>query len=175
MDLFEDYLPTFFNLYTTYYAPYEPYIRPYKRYIFVAQSYAYKYIFPTLWPLYRLTSFFLSRLLSDTPDLATLAVLAIVLFLSLKVLDILRRQIMYWMSLALRLLLWASVGLIGFYVYQRGGEQSLEDLGWILGFFAGLEDEGERIGKTKGRQKMGDAKRAASAGQRRRTRGGGWN
>lgn len=82
---------------------------------------------------------------------------------------------MYWISVALRLLLWASLALVGFYVYQRGVEQSLEDLGWVLGFFAGLEDEGERIGKTKGRQKMADARRADSGGPRRRTRGGGWS
>jgi len=53
-------------------------------------------------------------------------------------------------------------------------EQSLEDVGWVIGLLAGLGDEGEKIGKAKGRQKMADAKRAQAGGPRGRTRGGGW-
>ena len=104
----------------------------------------------------------------------TLALLALVLFVSLKVLDILRRQIVYWISVAVRLSMWVAVAVVGFYVYQRGVEQSLEDVGWVIGLLAGLGDEGEKIGKAKGRQKMADAKRAQAGGPRRRTRGGGW-
>ena len=104
----------------------------------------------------------------------TLAVLAVVLFVSLKVLDILRRQIIYWVSLGLRLSMWVAVALIGLYVYQRGVEQSLEDVGWVIGLLAGLGDEGEKIGTAKGRQKMADARRAQAGGPRGRTRGGGW-
>ncbi|MCJ1394036.1 hypothetical protein MMC18_006914 [Xylographa bjoerkii] len=173
MDLLQDYLPLFFNLYTTYYTPYEPYIRPFMRYVYYAQSYAYKYLFPTLWPLYRLTRMIFSRL-SDAPDIATLVVLIILAYISMKVLDILRRQIIYWISVTLKLLLWASLALIGFYVYQRGIEQSLEDLGWVLGYFAALEDEGERLGQTKGNSKMAQARRAERQAPRGRTRGGGW-
>jgi len=93
---------------------------------------------------------------------------------SLKVLDILRRQIVYWISVATRLLMWVAVALIGFYVYQRGVEQSLEDVGWVTGLLAGLGDKGKQIGKAKGTQKMADARRAQAGGPRGRTRGGGW-
>ena len=143
------------------------------RYVYFAQSYAYKYLFPTLWPLYRLTRIAFSRL-SDAPDIATIIVLIILAYISLKVLDILRRQIVYWISVSLKLILWASVAFIGYYVYQRGVDQSLEDFGWVLGFFAGLEDEGERIGQTKGRAKMAQARKAERRAPRGRTRGGGW-
>ena len=168
-----DYLPLFFNLYTTYYTPYQPYIRPFMRYVYYAQSYAYKYLFPTLWPLYRLTRMVFSRL-SDAPDIVTVVVLVLVAWISLRVLDILRRQIVYWISVALKLLLWAAVALIGFYVYQRGVEQSLEDFGWVLGYFAGLENEGERLGQTKGKAKMNQARKSERGAPRGRTRGGGW-
>ena len=170
----QDYLPTLFTLYNDYYAPYEPYIRPYKRYIYLAQSYSYRYVFPALYPVYRFTTFLLSRVLNDNPDIWTLVVLAIVLFISMKALDILRRQIIYMISVTLRLLLWGTVALVGFYVYQRGVEQTLEDAGWLMGFLNGLGDEGEKIGKAKGRQKMADARRASAAGPRGRARGGGW-
>ena len=104
----------------------------------------------------------------------TLVLLAVVLLVSLKVLDILRRQIVYWISVVLRLSMWVAVALIGLYVYQRGAEQSLEDVGWVIGLFAGLTDEGEKIGKAKGTQKMADARRAQAGRPRGRTRGGGW-
>ena len=112
--------------------------------------------------------------MSDTPDLATLALLAILLFMSLKLLNMLRRQVMYWISLGFRLALWTGIGLIGFYVYQRGLDQSLKDLGWLLGFLAQLGDEGEKIGQTKARGKAADARRAGSR-PKGRTRGGGWS
>ena len=112
--------------------------------------------------------------MSDTPDLATLALLAFLLFMSLKLLNMLRRQIMYWISLGLRLALWGGIGIAGFYVYLRGLDQSFEDLGWLLGFLAQLGDEGEKIGQSKAREKAADARRAG-ARSRGRTRGGGWS
>ena len=93
----------------------------------------------------------------------------------MKVLDILRRQLVYWISVALKLLLWGAVALVGFYVYQRGVDQSLEDFMWVLSYVAALEDEGERLGQTKGKAKMAQAKRSERGAPRGRTRGGGWS
>jgi len=174
MDILQDYIPTIFNLYTDYYTPYEPYIRPYIRYVYLAQSFLYSYIFPTLYPIYRLSTILFSRLLSDKPDLISLFILAVVLFISLKVLDVVRRQVQYMISLALNALMWLGIGLLGWYVYQRGVEQSIEDAGYVFGLLAGLGDEGERIGKSKGRQKMRDSKSAGYGNPRGRTRGAGW-
>ena len=81
---------------------------------------------------------------------------------------------MFWVSMGMKLVLWVGVGLLGFYVYQRGVDQSIEDLGWILGYLAEVGDEGERIGQTKARRKAADARRVPNSGPRGRTRGGGW-
>ena len=70
--------------------------------------------------------------------------------------------------------MWAFVGLLGFYVYQRGVEQSIEDLGWLMGYMAQMGDEGEKIGKTQARRKAAKASRVPGSGPRGRTRGGGW-
>ncbi|MCJ1406899.1 hypothetical protein MMC19_000969 [Ptychographa xylographoides] len=174
MDLLQDYLPTLFNLYATYYAPYEPYIRPFWRYFYIAQAYSYKYLFPTIWPIYRLVTILLSRALSDPPDLITLAVLAVILFASLKVIGILQRQIMYWISIGVKLLMYMSVALLGIYVYQRGFDQALEDFGWLAGLWVGLEEQGGNLGKGRSRTKMAEARRAERGTARGRTRGGGW-
>ena len=43
-----------------------------------------------------------------------------VLILSLKVLDYMRKTIVFWISMAIRLGLWLFVGFVGVYVWQRG-------------------------------------------------------
>ncbi|KAL9116666.1 MAG: hypothetical protein Q9187_006809 [Circinaria calcarea] len=174
MDILQDYLPAAFYFYNQYYTPYEPYLRPFRRYFYLAQYYSFRYVFPYLWPAYKLLGRLISKATSDAPDLATLALLAFILFMSLKLLNMLRRQIMYWISLGLRLALWTGIGLVGFYVYQRGLDQSLEDLAGLLSFLAQLGDEGEKIGQTKAKRKAAEARRAGS-GPRGRTRGGGWS
>ncbi len=85
-----------------------------------------------------------------------------------------RRTIMYWVGLAIRLGLWLAVAGLGMYVWQRGFDQSVEDFGYIWGFLQGLGNEGERIGGQKARGKERDARKMAGAGKRGRTRGAGW-
>lgn len=112
---------------------------------------------------------------ADAPDMGTLVLLAIVLFISIKFLDILRRTILGWIKMVLKLGMWVLVAAVGLYVWQRGLEQSLEDFGWALGFIAGLENEGERIGSMKASRRVRDANRIPTSGRRGRTRGAGWN
>lgn len=85
-----------------------------------------------------------------------------------------RRTIMYWVGLAIKMGLWLAVGGLGVYVWQRGFNQSVEDFGYVWGFLHGLGNEGERIGGQKARGREMDARRMAGAGKRGRTRGAGW-
>ena len=98
-----------------------------------------------------------------------------VLIISLKVLDYMRRTIIFWLSMAIRLGVWLFVAFIGVYIWQRGLEQSVEDFGWLWGLLGGLGEEGERIGKQRARGRESDARRmrgaGAGAGRRGRTRG----
>ena len=140
----------------------------------MTQSYFYRYVFPYLYPLYTLSNNAIQSLSSDAPDLITLGILAAVLIISLKVLDYMRRTIMYWMSMAIQLGMWVAVAGTIFYVSQRGMEQSIEDFGWAWGLFAGLGEEGGKIGGRKATGKERAARRMAGSGQRGRTRGAGW-
>lgn len=170
-----DYFPQALQFYTTYYRPYEAYLGPLRRYLFLSQSYFYRFAFPYLWPAYKLANKALRMLSADAPDMTTLALLAIMLLVSLKVLNMVRKTIVYWISMAMRLTMWGLVAAVGVYVWQRGVEQSMEDLGWVIGFVAGLENEGEQIRNLKASRRAGDARRIPTHGHRGRTRGAGWN
>ncbi|MCJ1461548.1 hypothetical protein MMC07_000145 [Pseudocyphellaria aurata] len=176
--MFIDYVPQAFYYYTTYYRPYEAYLRPLRRGLYLSQSYFYRYFFPHLYPAYAL----LQRILSGgssggAPDLASLALLALLALIALKLLDMVRKTVLYWIGVAVRLALWLIVAAVGVYVWQRGVEASVEDLGWVVGYLAGLGDEGERIGKGRAARREGDARRIPKRqpGSRRRTRGAGWS
>ena len=85
-----------------------------------------------------------------------------------------RRQVMAWISVVVKMGIWAGVALLGFYVYQRGVEQSFDDVVWLVEYLSEVQNEGERIGKKRARDKMAGARRAEARGPRGRTRGGGW-
>ena len=169
-----DYLPQAAYFYNTYYSPYAPYLAPIYRALFMTQSLLYRYVFPFVYPLYILSNNAIQSLTSDAPDLITLGILAAAFVISLKVLDYMRRTIIYWMSMAIRLGMWATLAGAVFYVSQRGMEQSVEDFGWLWGLLAGLGEEGEKIGGRKAMGKERAARSMAGSGQRGRTRGAGW-
>jgi len=80
----------------------------------------------------------------------------------------------YWISIVVSLAKWVLAGALGFYVYQRGVEGTVEDMGWLFGLMAGWEQEGEKIGYKKATRRAGDANRVKMQGRRGRTRGAGW-
>ncbi|KAL8795273.1 MAG: hypothetical protein Q9195_002284 [Heterodermia aff. obscurata] len=169
-----DYLPLAHQLYNDYYTPYSAYLLPIQRTILLTQSYFYTYIFPYLWPAYRLFSKATSVILTDQPSFLTLVLLALVLFLSLKVLDVLRRTIIYWISIAVRLVIWGAIVGAGVYVYYRGVEESIEDAGYLLGVLSGWESEGKREGYRRASRRQREARNYGKRTPRGRTRGAGW-
>ncbi|OJJ73888.1 hypothetical protein ASPBRDRAFT_41638 [Aspergillus brasiliensis CBS 101740] len=88
------------------------------------------------------------------PDLVSVFILALVLIISLKILDYARRLVMFWVNLALRLLWWALVLAALWYVYSVGIEKTGRDLGWIVGLAGGFVD-GFRDGVEGGRAVTG--------------------
>lgn len=169
-----DYFPQAASLYATYCGRYEVYLRP-LHYIYLFQSYFYRYFFPHLYPLYTLFERAIRTLTTDSFDLATLAFLALICLISLKLLDMLRRTVLYWTKVVFKLAFYVLVVGAGIYVWQRGIEQSLKEFGWVIGLFMGLEDEGERIGRSRAAARDSDARRIPRhRGPQGRTRGAGW-
>ncbi|PWY81974.1 hypothetical protein BO70DRAFT_396760 [Aspergillus heteromorphus CBS 117.55] len=97
-------------------------------------------------------------LASSMPDLVSVFILAIVLLISLKILDYARRLVMFWVNLFLRLLWWSFVLGVIWYVYSSGFEKSGRDLGWAYGIIKGFVDGfvgGVEDGRTTTATSMG--------------------
>ncbi len=73
--------------------------------------------------------------LTTAPDLATLALLLIILFLSLKILDMLRRAVMFWVALAIRAVTWGTVIFGILWVFNRGVDGVVQDVEYYTRFF----------------------------------------
>ncbi|KLJ05524.1 hypothetical protein EMPG_10999 [Blastomyces silverae] len=83
----------------------------------------------------------LQSLLNSPPDLTSLLVLCLVLFISLRVLDYARRIITFWVMLVFRLAFWGSVIGGAYYVYVVGWERAGREAGWLLGLLQGFVEE----------------------------------
>lgn len=74
---------------------------------------------------------------SQKPDLATIALLLIIFFLSLKLLDMLWQAVMFWLRLVRRIVFWGGLALLGLWMYNRGPEGAMEDIGYWFDVWAG--------------------------------------
>lgn len=70
---------------------------------------------------------FLTRLITQ-PDIASILLLLVALFISMKVLDMLYRAVLFWINLALRLAFWGGILALGMWVWTRGPEGFVEDV-----------------------------------------------
>lgn len=72
------------------------------------------------------------------PDLLSILLLAIILLISLKILDYARRVVMFWVTLVFRVFFWGTVFGLVWYVWRVGVENAGRDLGWVWGVVEGF-------------------------------------
>jgi hypothetical protein len=65
---------------------------------------------------------------SQKPDLATIALLLVILFVSLKLLNMLYQTLIFWIRMAWRLVFWGGLVVLGLWMYNRGPEGVGEDI-----------------------------------------------
>jgi hypothetical protein len=65
--------------------------------------------------------------LYNSPDILTIVLLGVLLLISLKILELLRRAVVFWVRMFTRLAFWGSILVAGVYVWGRGWEGALED------------------------------------------------
>ena len=65
---------------------------------------------------------------SRKPDLATIALLLIIIFVSLKIVDMLWQTVMFWIRMVRRLVFWGGLAALALWVWSRGPEGMLEDV-----------------------------------------------
>lgn len=95
----------------------------------------------------------------------TSLMLAGLLVVSLVILDYIRRLViwwvMWWVRFLVRLVFWGSVVFVGFYVYNFGLEQTVQDAGRLGGFAMGFAEqvwlmvEGANGGRASGGNSAG--------------------
>jgi Nuclear pore assembly and biogenesis len=114
---------------------------------------------------------------SGMPDLLSILALVVIAFISFKVLDYIRRVVMWWIMLALKLCLLVVALQVGWYVSQYGWEKTLQDAGWAWGLLEGFigETEAQIGGSTRSRTTTsgtrGRGKQQAPLGNTRGQRG----
>ncbi len=103
---------------------YTPYARQAYSYISLARS----YILPLI------------DQVSRKPDLATIALLLVILFVSLKILNMLWRTVMFWITMARRVIFWGGLVVLGLWMYTRGPEGVQEDVGYWINVWTNEKD-----------------------------------
>ena len=72
----------------------------------------------------------LTKLL-HSPDVPSILLLLLVLFISYKVLDLAYRSIMFWIRMSIRLAFYGGLVLIALWMYQRGADGVGADLAYV--------------------------------------------
>ncbi|KAL1305653.1 hypothetical protein AAFC00_007247 [Neodothiora populina] len=66
----------------------------------------------------------------EKPDLASIALVLVILFLSLKVLNMLWQAVVFWMRLATRIAFWGGAIVLVLWLANRGFDGAVEDVNY---------------------------------------------
>ncbi|KAF7525939.1 hypothetical protein PCG10_004447 [Penicillium crustosum] len=103
-------------------------------------------------------SSFLASYSSSIPDLLSVFILLIILFVSVKILGYAYRVVMFWVTLAFRLAFWGTIIGIGYYVYSVGVENASRDFGWLSGVIYGFVNDFQEKSKIAAAAYAGNPK-----------------
>lgn len=94
---------------------------------------------PYIYQFYNIVSIAKSWLLplidqvSRKPDLATIALLLVIVLVSLKILNMLVQTVLFWFRLARTLLFWGGLVALGLWMWSRGPAGMMEDVQYWQG------------------------------------------
>lgn len=78
------------------------------------------------------------------PDLVSVLLLAVILLISLKILDYTRRMVMFWVRLAVKLVFWGLLFGVVWYGYTVGMERLGREVGMCIGWVTGIVEDFQR-------------------------------
>ena len=123
-------------------------------------------IITTAFSVFKTAQTHLSPLLirvTTQPDVASLLALVVLLFVSLKILDMAYRAVLFWVKLVVRLVIWGSLAAMALWIWTRGADGFVEDVQHLIGYWLG---EYERFkDEAKGWQSYEEAKVRYQAGR----------
>ncbi|TKA80441.1 hypothetical protein B0A55_03387 [Friedmanniomyces simplex] len=106
---------------------------------------------------------------SRKPDLATLALLLIIVLVSLKILDMLWQTLLFWVRLVRRLVFWGGMAALALWLWGRGPAGVVEDVRYWQGAW------GQEYGYWKERERVArDARLGVGYGGRQQQQQGRW-
>lgn len=88
-------------------------------------------------------------LTSATPNIFSIVIFLVILFISLRVLGYVFRMITFWVMLVLRLAFWAVFLGSAWYIYTVGWERAGRDLGWVWGVVEGFTEDFQTGSRSK--------------------------
>lgn len=103
-------------------------------------------------------AFLLIDQVARKPDLATIALLLVVIFVSLKILDILWQTLMFWLRMVRRVLFWGTLVVLAVWMWSRGPAGVMEDVGYWVETWKKEKDhwtERERMARMAGQRQAG--------------------
>ncbi|KAF2255863.1 hypothetical protein BU26DRAFT_557363 [Trematosphaeria pertusa] len=89
----------------------------------------------------------LTRLVTQ-PDVASILALLAILFISLKILDMAYRAVLFWVKLVVRLVVWATVLGLGLWLWNRGVDGFVADVGELAEYWG--KEYSKYAGEVKG-------------------------
>ncbi|KAJ4367632.1 hypothetical protein N0V83_007217 [Neocucurbitaria cava] len=109
-----------------------------------------------------------TRLITQ-PDVASILALLAIFFISLKILDMMYRAVMFWVNMVLRLLFWGTILFVGLWVYNRGVDGFVEDAQHLVQYWVGEVEK--YSGEVKAFQQQKEDQMRFQAAQKQRGRG----
>lgn len=106
----------------------------------------------------------------DGSALLSLGIVLVTMYLSLRVMNYVRRTIMGWVWLGIKLLLLLAAVQVGFYVNSYGWERAAKNAGWLGGIAWGLLED--MLNQNNGQQRQPRGTRSRAQNAQGGTRGG---
>ncbi|KAG9238720.1 hypothetical protein BJ875DRAFT_437174 [Amylocarpus encephaloides] len=119
MDIAQDYAAQAYALYSDI----DPYLSPIRSFVWSLKS-----IIPPISPILSPLANKVVLLAQDSPAIVSVAFLLVLLLVAIRILNFLRRVMMFWIRLTMRIAFWGAFGVLLGVVYQRGLGRTAEDL-----------------------------------------------
>ncbi|KAH8731172.1 nuclear pore assembly and biogenesis-domain-containing protein, partial [Phaeosphaeriaceae sp. PMI808] len=71
------------------------------------------------------------------PDVASILAVLAIFFISLKILDMMYRAVLFWINMAIRLALWGGLLVLGTWIWSRGVDGFIEDVSGMVEHWSG--------------------------------------
>ncbi|KAK6005320.1 hypothetical protein QM012_008099 [Aureobasidium pullulans] len=75
--------------------------------------------------------------LLEKPDLTKIALMLVILYISLKLVNMLVQSVLFWVRLAFRITFWGGLVVLAFWLSQRGVDGAAEDVSYWIRLWKG--------------------------------------